>query len=165
MQVSTLSAQLGLGSELLDWYGHATSVPYSHLFIDLSRRASLRLRYSTDNGSVPSIFYISDRLKHLECSDEEHSKSFYTPSDPMFFRQIQKSIPSVLSERIHPLSLRLHSNLVKENPRNVERHHAQNFKDKFGCSLCKENNLEAKKGHSGLRERFATNKSHYSSRL
>ena len=37
MQVSTLSAQLGLGSELVDWYRDATSVPYGHLLVDLSQ--------------------------------------------------------------------------------------------------------------------------------
>ena len=44
MQVSTLSAQLGLGSELVDWYQDATSVPYGHLLIDLSPRTDDRLR-------------------------------------------------------------------------------------------------------------------------
>ena len=38
MQVSTLSAHMGLGSELVDWYRDATSVPYGHLLIDLSPR-------------------------------------------------------------------------------------------------------------------------------
>ena len=38
IQVSTLNAQLGLGSELVDWYRDATSVPYGHLLIDLSQR-------------------------------------------------------------------------------------------------------------------------------
>ena len=35
-QVSTLSIQLGLGSALVDWFRHATSVPFGHLLIDLS---------------------------------------------------------------------------------------------------------------------------------
>ena len=30
MQVTTLAAQLGLGSELVDWYRDATSVPFGH---------------------------------------------------------------------------------------------------------------------------------------
>ena len=38
MQVTTLSTQLGLGSELVDWYRDATSVPFGHLLIDLSPR-------------------------------------------------------------------------------------------------------------------------------
>ena len=31
MQVTTLSTQLGFGSELIDWYRNATSVPFGHL--------------------------------------------------------------------------------------------------------------------------------------
>ena len=38
MQVTTLSTQLALGSELVDWYRDATSVPFGHLLIDLSPR-------------------------------------------------------------------------------------------------------------------------------
>ena len=45
MQVSTLSAQLGLGSELVDWFRDATYVPYGHFLIDLSSRTEDRLRY------------------------------------------------------------------------------------------------------------------------
>ena len=44
MQVSTLSAQLGIGSELVDRYRDATSVLYGHLSIDLSPRTDDRLR-------------------------------------------------------------------------------------------------------------------------
>ena len=42
MQATTLSAQLGLGSELVDWYRDATSVPFGLLFIDLSPRTDDR---------------------------------------------------------------------------------------------------------------------------
>ena len=50
MQVSTLSAQLGLGSEQVDWYGDAASVSCGHLLIDLSPRTDDRLSYCTING-------------------------------------------------------------------------------------------------------------------
>ena len=36
MQVTTLGGQLGLGSELVDWYRDATSVLFGHLLIDSS---------------------------------------------------------------------------------------------------------------------------------
>ena len=45
MQVTTLSTQLGLRSELVDWYRDATSVPFGHLLIDLPPRTDNRLRY------------------------------------------------------------------------------------------------------------------------
>ena len=53
MQVNTLSAQLGLGSELDDSYRDATSVPYGHLLIDLSPRTDDRLCFCTNTGSIP----------------------------------------------------------------------------------------------------------------
>ena len=56
MQATTLNTQLGLGSELVDRYGDATSVPFGHLLIDLSPRTDDRLRYCTNSGSVPSNF-------------------------------------------------------------------------------------------------------------
>ena len=63
MQVTTSSTQLGLGSELVDWCRDATSDPFGHLLIDLSPRTDERLRYFTNTGSVPSKFYIPERLK------------------------------------------------------------------------------------------------------
>ena len=63
MQVSTLSTQMGLGSELVDWYQDATSDPFGHLLIDLSPRTEDRLRYCTNTGSIPLKLYIPDRLR------------------------------------------------------------------------------------------------------
>ena len=65
MQVTTLSTQLGLGSELVDWYRDAMSVLFGHLLIDLSPQTDDRLPYCTNSGSVPSKIYISERLKYL----------------------------------------------------------------------------------------------------
>ena len=59
IQVTTLSTHLGLGSELVDWYRDATSVPFGHLLIDLSPRTDDRLRYCTNTGSVLSKNFIS----------------------------------------------------------------------------------------------------------
>ena len=57
MQASTLSAQLGLWSELVDWFGDATFVPYGHLLIDLLPCTDNRLRYCKNTGSIPSNFF------------------------------------------------------------------------------------------------------------
>ena len=61
MQVTTLGAQLGHGSELVDWYRDATSVPFNHLLIDLSPLTDHRLHYCTNSGSVPSKCFTPDR--------------------------------------------------------------------------------------------------------
>ena len=108
MQVTTLSTQLGLGSELVDWYRDATSVPFGHLLIDLSPRTDDRLRYCTNSGSVPSKFNIPERLKHLRTLDDEHTKSLYSPSVPIAFPQTQNPLSSVLSKRVYPVSMRMH---------------------------------------------------------
>ena len=63
MQVSTLSAQLGPGSELVYWYRDATSVPYGRFLIDLSPRTDDRLQNCTNTASIPWKFYIPERLK------------------------------------------------------------------------------------------------------
>ena len=105
MRVTTLSTQLNLGSQLVDWYRDATSVPFGHL----SPRTDDRLRYCTNSGSVPSKFYIPDRLKHLRTLDEEDTKSLCSPSVPIAFPQMPKSLFSVLSKRVYALSMRRHS--------------------------------------------------------
>ena len=43
MQLTTLGPQLGLGSELADWYRDAAPVPFGHLLIDLSSLTDDRL--------------------------------------------------------------------------------------------------------------------------
>ena len=100
MQVLTLSTQLGLDSELVDWYRDATSVPFGHFLIDLPPRTDDRLRYCTNTGSIPSKFYFPERLKQSKILDDEHTKSLYSPSVPMIFPQMQKSFPSVLPKNL-----------------------------------------------------------------
>ena len=121
MQVSTLSAQLGLRSELVDWYRDATSVPYGLLLIDLSPRTDDRLRYCTNTGSIPSKFYITDRLKQSKILDDEHTKSLYSPSVPIIFPQKQKSFLSVLPKRVYPVSLRMHNKSAQRKPANHKK--------------------------------------------
>ena len=56
-QLSKFSAQLGLRSELVDWHGDATSVPYDNFLIDLSPGTDDGLSYCTKTGSIPSKFF------------------------------------------------------------------------------------------------------------
>ena len=90
MQLTNLGAQSGLGSELVDWYRDATSVPYGQILIDLSPRTDDRLRYCTNSGSVPSRCCIFDRLKHLNSLNDEYTKSVYSPGVQIAFPQMQK---------------------------------------------------------------------------
>ena len=115
MQVTTLNTQLGLGSELVDWYRDATSVPFDHLLIDLSPRTDDRLRYCTNSGSVPSKFYIPERLKPLRTLDDEHTNFPYSLSVQIAFPQMQKSLSSVLPKRVYPVSMRMYSKSTQRN--------------------------------------------------
>ena len=129
MQVSTLSAQLGLSSELVDWYQDATSVPYGHSMIDLSPRTDDHLRYCTNTGSIPSNFYILDRLKQSKTLDNGHTKSLYSPSVPIIFPQKCKNLflQSCPKEFLRFLC-ELIINLLKGNLQSI-RHHVAKFQN------------------------------------
>ena len=130
MQVTTLSTQLGLRSELVDWYRDATSLPFGHLLIDLSPRTDDRLRYCINTRSIPSKFYIPDRLKQSKILDNEHTKSLYSPSVRIIFPQMQKSLTSVLPKRVYAVSLRMHNKSAQRKPAKQEKHHVTKFQSK-----------------------------------
>ena len=156
-QVTLLSTQLGLGSELVDWYRDAKSVPFGQLLIDLSPRTDDRLRYCTNSGSVPSKFFIPERLKHLRTLDDEHTKSLYSPSVPINFPQMQKSFPSVLPKRFCPVPLRMHNKSAQRKPAKHKRATRGKISKRGSTIVSKTYNLEAKKRHSGVRKRVTAN--------
>ena len=143
MQVITLITQLGLSSELVDWYRDATSVPFGHLVIDLSPRTDDRLRYCTNTGSIPSKFYIPERLKQSKVLDDEHTKSLYSPSVPIIFPQMQKSLPSVLPKRVYPVSLRMHNKSAQGKPAKHKNTSGVKISKRGSTVVSKTYNLEA----------------------
>ena len=164
MQVTTLSTQLGLGSELVDWYRDATSVPFGPLLIDLSSRTDDRLHYCTNSGSVPSKFYIPERLKHLRTLDDEHTKSLYSPSVPIAFPQMQNSLSSVLPKRVYPVSMRRHSKSSHTKLASQKKTSRGKVSRQSLVTITQKNNLEAKKKRSVVRKTIATNSRHFTSR-
>ena len=143
-QVAKLSVQLGFGSALVDWYRDATSVLFGHLLIDLSPRTDDRLRYCTISGNIPSKFYVTDNVKHLKYSDDEHTKSLYSPSFPTLFPRMQISASKNLSKRIYPISQRISqlaaNKLVRSTKKSRPKIQRRNSRTVF-----KNNNLEATK--------------------
>ena len=154
MQDSTLSVQLALRSELVDWYTDATSVPYGHLLIDLPPRTDDRLRYSTLSGSIPSNFYIPDRLKQSKILNDEVTKSLYSPSVPIIFPQNQKSFPSVLPKRVYPVSLRMHNKSAQRKAAKHKKTSRGKISQRRSTIVSETYNMEAKKRHSGVRKRL-----------
>ena len=164
MQVTTFSTQLGLGSELVDWYRDATSVPFGHLLIDLSPQTDDRLRYCTNSGSVPSKFCLPERLKHLRTLDDEHTKILYSPSVPIAFPQMQKPLSSVLPKKVYPVSMRMHSKSAQRKLASHKKTSRGKFSRRSLVTIAKKNNLEAVKKCSVVTKKIATIGRHYISR-
>ena len=164
MQVTTLRTQLGLGSELVDWYRDATSVRFGLFLIDSSPRTDERLHYCKNTGSVPSNFYIPERSKHLRTLDDEHTESLYSPSVLIAFPQMQKPLSSVLSKRICPVSMRMHSKSTQTKLANQKNTSRGKVSGRSLVTIAKKNNLEARKKRFIVRKRVATNSRHYTSR-
>ena len=154
MQVTTLSTQLGLGSELVDRYRDATSDPFGHLLIDLSPRRDDRLRYCTNSGSVPSKFYIY-RLKDLRTLHGEHTKSLYSPSVPIAFPQMQKPLSSVLPKTVYPFSLRMRSKSAQGNFASHKKTSLRKVSRRSLVTNAEKSNLEKQKKRSVVRKRIA----------
>ena len=148
MQLTTISTQMGLGSELIDCYRDATSVPFGHLLIDLSPRTDDRLRYCTNTGSIPSEFYISQKIWTM------NTQNPYSPSVPIISPQMQKSFPSVLPKRIYPASLRMHKSAQRKRAKHKKTSRGKISK-RGSTIVSKTYNLEAKKKHSGVRKRLS----------
>ena len=160
-QVATLSVQLGLVSALVDWYRDATSVPFSHLLIDLSPRTDDRLRYCTNSGTIPSKFYVPDNLKHWKYLDDEHTSSLYSPSIAALFPRMQNSVSKNLSKGIYPNSQRVHRQpaarkLVRSKKKTRSKVQRQNSRNVF-----KKNNLEATKKSPFVAKRIIAHKNSF----
>ena len=163
MQVTTLSTQFGLGSEIVDMYRDATSVPFGHLLIELSPRTKDRLRYCTNTGSNPSKFYIPDRLKQSKILDEESTNTLYSPSVPNIFPQMQKSFPSVLPKRVYPVSLRMEDESAQRKLAKHKKTQVANFHSDVRLLSLKRTTWKQKR-HSVVRKRPTAHQSFYSSR-
>ena len=151
MQVSRLSAHLGFGSTLVDWYQGTTSVPYGHLLIDLSPLTDDRLRYCTNTGSISAHFCRGPAETVKKNFDDEHTKSLYSPSVPLILPQMQKSFPSVLSKRVNPVSLQMQNKFAQRKPPKHKKTSRGKISKPGSSIVSKTYNLEVNKGHSGVR--------------
>ena len=60
---TALSQQLGLGSQLKDWYTKAASIPYGHLLIDLTPKTVDSLIICTNSGCILTFFSTSNETR------------------------------------------------------------------------------------------------------
>ena len=108
LQINTLSQQLGLGSQLKDWYTKATSIPYGCLLIVLTPKAVDSLKFCANSGSIPSIFFLTKTKQEIFLNDK-HTKSLYTDNLPNVFPELQENVPKKLSKRFNSVSKRMNS--------------------------------------------------------
>ena len=160
-QIATLSVLLKLGSNLVDWYRDATSVPFGHLLIDLSPRKDDRLRYCKNSGNIPSKFYVPNNLKQLNCLDDKHTKSFYSPSIATLFPRMQNSVPKNLSKRIYLISQLVHRQLAARKLVRIKKKSRAKVQRQNSRTVLKRNNLEATKKYTFVAERIIAHKSNF----
>ena len=136
MQVSTPIAQLGLGSELVDWI--QTQRLYSTVFCWLTWKHD-RLRYCTNTGSIPSKFFIPNRLKQWNF---EHTKFLYSPSVPIIFPQTQMIFASLLPKKVYQVPLRIYSKSSQRKPAKHKLTSCAKVSKGTSINLSKKNHLE-----------------------
>ena len=117
LQINTLGTQLGLGSQLKEWYQDATSVPYGHLLIDLSPKTVDSLRYCTNSGSAPTKFYLPKHSQKITFLDDEHTISLYAKHVPKLDSKMQKVVFTSLPERLYRVHQRMHRKHVTRTTR------------------------------------------------
>ena len=161
MQVSTtLSAQLGLGSKLVDWYWDATTAPYVHFLIVLSPRNIDRLRFCTNTASIHSKFHVPDRLQQRKfekmisenLSTLQLFQSFSRKCKSLFLHSCPKQFIRFLCDCI--------VNLLNGNLQSIKRHQVTKCQTQFDCFFYK-NHLEAKKGGSVIQKMLLFLKIHF----
>ena len=123
MQISTLSAPLGIGSKLVDCYRDSTFVAYGPLLIDLSPRTDDLLRYCTNTGSISSKFYIPNWLKQAKFLDDEHTKSLYSPSVSIIFPEMQSLFLQSCPKEFIRFLCECVIDLLKGFLQSIKRHH------------------------------------------
>ena len=92
LQINTLSQQLGLRSQLKEWYQDATSTPYGHLLLDLTPKTVDSLRYCTNSGSVPSKFYLYQQEQKLSFWTMSIQYVSILPIFQIFSQKLQKQL-------------------------------------------------------------------------
>ena len=112
MQVSPLSAKLGPRSELCHWYRDTPSLPL--VIWQLSCRHEPTIDYVLAQTLDPF-------LQNLSPWTPEHTKTLYWSSVPLIFPQMQNFFPSLLSQRVNQVPLRMYGKFSKRKPAKHEK--------------------------------------------
>ena len=135
IQVTTLCTQLGLGSELVDWYRDATSVPIGHLLVDLSP-CTQKINYVIVQASEP---FPQNFISRTGCNSQK------------FWTMTTKN----LSTLHFPTKAKIFSfNLAQKETCKHGKTSRGKVPKRNSTIVSKTYNLEAKKRHSGVRKKL-----------
>ena len=81
-QINVLGKQLGLGSDLKQWYSDATSKPYGHILIDLTPKTPDSLRFCSDITSFPTVFYLPNSRSRVTEINDQKTGLLYSKASP-----------------------------------------------------------------------------------
>ena len=121
---------MGLGSQLKDWYTKAASIPYGHLLLDLTPKTVDSLRFCTNSGSIPAIFFLPQHKQQATFLSDEHTTSLYSDNVPMLFPELQKNLPKKLSKRIYLFLNECIVNLLRGKMPNIQKRDVIKYQDK-----------------------------------
>ena len=123
MQINTLSAELGLWSEVVDWCRDATSVPCSNSLINLSPRTDDWICYCTNTGSVPRSYISRNSWSNQNFWTMNTQKlPLLSKCSNHFFPHMEKSFPAVLPKTVCQFPLRIYDKSSKRNLQSIKKH-------------------------------------------
>ena len=141
LQINTLGTQLGLGSQLKEWYQDATSVLYGHLLIGLPQK---QLTLFDIEQTAPTKFYLPKHSQGITFLDDERTISLYAKHVPKLDSKMQKVVFTSLPERLYRVHQRMHRKHVTRTTRRS--------KENRRTKISKRNKKTRKKTNSSARK-------------
>ena len=117
LQINTLSQQLGLRSP----------------------KTVDSLRYSTNSGSTPSLFFLPQSRQQITFLNDEHTTSLCSDRVPEIFPELQNKFSQKLSQRLHPVSKRVHSKPSQRRAKRNSKQEVLKFREEIHLLIFKKN--------------------------
>ena len=119
-QINTLNQHLGLGSQLEEWYQDAPSVPFGHLFIDLTTKTVDLLRYCSNSGSVPLKSFLPARIE-TSFWTMSIQYVFSLPISENFSQKLRKQFILNCPEKLIQFLSKCLANLLRGEPHDLRK--------------------------------------------
>ena len=145
LQINTLSQQLGLGSQLKDWYTKATSIPYGHLLIDLTPKTVDSLRFCTNSGSIPSIFFLPQHKQQTTFLSDEHTTSLYSDNVPKLFPDFKRTYLKICPKEFIQFLNECIVNMLRGELQDIQKRDVKNYQDEIHQLILKRTGINKRR--------------------